>query len=199
MVVEVLDDPGEHAGRRVLRREQHADDVVGDLLVGEERAVVARPRLHEAAEEVAAGLPPRPPLPHDVAQHACLASAAYLDRLVVQRPGEAVGEGVVALLHDGVVLPQLRFPPLVQPPAEDGHDADIERESSWRGRCWRRCRPRRRAWSGRRPRRPARARAGRRGREGPGRACEGGGGSRPGGRRAPTGRSSAPCSAGTSA
>jgi hypothetical protein len=52
---------------------------------------------------------------------------AYLDRLVVERPWEAVGEGVVAFLHDGIVLPQLLLALLVQQPAEDRRDADVER------------------------------------------------------------------------
>lgn len=70
--MEELEDPGDHAGRRVLRREQHADDVVGDLLVGQGgRAVAADPGLHQAAQQVGARrLATLPPLPHDVAQHA---------------------------------------------------------------------------------------------------------------------------------
>ena len=72
VVVEVLDDPGEHTGRRVLRREQHADDVVRDLLVAQERRraiVAALLGLHQAAQQVGAQLATLPPLAHDVAQH----------------------------------------------------------------------------------------------------------------------------------
>jgi hypothetical protein len=46
----------------------------------------------------------------------------------MERPRQAVGEGVVPLLHDGVILPQLRLAPLVQPAAEDRHDAHIKRQ-----------------------------------------------------------------------
>ena len=75
VVVEELEDPGEHARRRVLRREQHADDVVGDLVVRERRpgvVAVAHEGVQEvvvvaAAAQVAA--PRTPPLRQDAAQY----------------------------------------------------------------------------------------------------------------------------------
>lgn len=84
VVVEELEDPGEHAGSRVLGSEQHADDVVGDLVVRERRpAVVAV--AHEGVQEVVVVAlvvaPPRTPLRQDAAQdraqppprlHACM-------------------------------------------------------------------------------------------------------------------------------
>ncbi|BAT05856.1 Os08g0473200 [Oryza sativa Japonica Group] len=150
--------------------------------------------------------PPPPPPPPRARRSATISLRIARSRFLAcmrnacQRPREAVGEAVVASLHDGVVRPQLLPVPAAEPAAEDGHDADVERESSWRGRCWRRGRrTRRRAWRRRRRRRPGRGRGGSPGRGRPGRGGGGGGGTRPGGRRAPTARSSAPCSAGTSA
>lgn len=59
----------------------------------------------------------------------------YLDGLAVACPGDARdGEAVVAFLHDEVVRPEILLDMLGHPPAEDGHDADVERELKKKGR-----------------------------------------------------------------
>jgi hypothetical protein len=57
-----------------------------------------------------------------------VASGSYLDGPVVEGSWDAVREAVVALLHDGVVPPQLLLVPAVQQAAEDGGDADLKRQ-----------------------------------------------------------------------
>lgn len=70
VIAEVFHDPGENTSGGVLRRKEHTDDIVGDLIVGEVFAFLIL-RFHETSQEITLlhrFRRPPPPLEHDLAQ-----------------------------------------------------------------------------------------------------------------------------------
>ena len=93
IVSEVLEHPGDDASSGVAGGEDDADDVVGNLLVGEGLF-----RVHKRAQEVVFLHAALPPGGDDLRQRA-LQLPPRPQGVVVEGPGEVDGHGVVALLE----------------------------------------------------------------------------------------------------